>query len=45
MALMICSSANGLFPETGIEAYNDDESANIEIRQNKYLNNLIEQVC
>jgi len=27
----------------GIHAYNDDEEADIEIRQNKYLNNMIEQ--
>jgi len=27
----------------GIETYNDDEGTEIEIRQNKYLNNLIEQ--
>ncbi|HYX35951.1 MAG TPA: DDE-type integrase/transposase/recombinase, partial [Oligoflexus sp.] len=27
----------------GIQAYNDDEGADIEIRQNKYLNNVIEQ--
>ncbi|MDQ3231328.1 MAG: IS6 family transposase [Pseudobdellovibrionaceae bacterium] len=33
------SGANTL----GIETYNDDEGTDIEIRQNKYLNNIIEQ--
>ncbi|WP_414698972.1 DDE-type integrase/transposase/recombinase [Oligoflexus sp.] len=28
---------------SGIETYNDDEGTDIEIRQNKYLNNIIEQ--
>ena len=41
--MRICSSASDGADTAAIESYNKDHEAGIEIRQVKYLNNIVEQ--